>query len=261
MKIVWTKASLAVAILAVFITLASRPLAIAQIDIPSPEPQFSQYETVQLVNKFIDQWSSPMLSGSGWLHVVEEHHRGLEDVGALPNGHSIPINYINDSWYLLDTEGRVIKAVVYMKTLDGHVSQESVFDGKRWENITTGDVIVRGPYRLSLDFGLSQDISRGPEAYDEVSSRYLVIGSKPALAVLAREDFDAPTHVAGMTASLVSIKTEAYFDKESGEMLSIKRIGVGADGKEYEIEFTTFQTLERSSPPLEVLALISEVSK
>lgn len=261
MNIVWKITGLIGTILALLIIPASKPWAFAQPEIVTPSPQISQETTIQVVDQYVSKFSAQMLKEKGWIHVVEQHIRGLEDVGSLPNGVPIPLNYISDSWYFIDSDGKVTKAVTYMKTLEGDIVQESAFDGKQWKNFTTGDIIVRGPYQLNLDFEFSQDISRGPGAYDEVRSRDIELNNKQVLAVLAREDFDAPGQFAGMTEPLTSIKSEAYFDKDSGKLIYIERIGTDVDGGEHKIERAAFQAIERGDPSTEILTLLNKASK
>ncbi|MCD6401976.1 MAG: hypothetical protein J7L73_08630 [Anaerolineales bacterium] len=232
-----------------------------QADAASPKPQMSSEEIIQEVESLVNQWSSPLLQGNSWLHVEEKHLRGMENVGNLPSGQPIPMNYINNAWYLLNSEGRVIKSVILMETLDGEVVQESVFNGKQWVNNTTGDIIEREPFRLHLDFGFSEDIADGTEVYDALSAQEVIIDGNSALRVFARDDFGGAIQPAGIQETIISIETRATFDKENGAMLSLETIGIGINGEEYTLETTTFLTLERSNPPAEISTLLNKRSK
>ena len=97
-------------------------------------------EIVPQVQSLVSSWSDPLIQGEGWLHVVKQHDSNLKDWGTLPNGQPIPLNFVQDSWYLLDGQGLVVEAVSIQRDMDGNAVQEAVFRDNTWYNLTTGDI-------------------------------------------------------------------------------------------------------------------------
>lgn len=227
---------------------------VMDVEIPSDD-------IAPLVSSLTNQWSSTLLANDGWLHVEEQHLRDMESAGFLPNGEEIPLDFIRDGWYYLNSDGLVEKAVVLMKTLDGKLVQETVFKGGSWTNLTTEDFFQREPFHFDLYFGFVERVSPGSTVYDEVSGLEVNNGDTWRLSVIGREDYEGAIELAGVSVPVISIEHRGVFDGDSGALLSLSTVGIGENGEEYEIEVVTYLSLERSQPPTDILIYLSEVSQ
>ena len=118
-------------------------------------------DLIRQIQTLVNRWEESFVSSPGWIHVIEEHGSQLNDLGDLPDGQPIPTHYIKDAWYLLDEQGLVVKAVTVRKDANGTPIQTTVFQNNMWYNLTTDEQVESMPFALRLDFGFSDNASRG----------------------------------------------------------------------------------------------------
>ena len=216
---------------------------------------------VQQIQTLVDRWEEPFVSSSGWLHVVEQHDSNLGDLGNLPDGQPIPTHYIKDAWYLLNEQGLVVKAVTIQKDVNGTPTQTTVFQDNMWYNLTTEEQMESKPFALRLDFGFSDNASRGHEGYSALKCGEATIENKSVIVFTLRETLKEPEQIASDERTAAGVETRAYFNSESGAFLSMEVVEISTDGKELIVFQAKTLTLEKGEPPVEVLSLLEEVSQ
>lgn len=215
----------------------------------------------QQIQTLVDQWEEPFVSHPGWIHVIELHDSNLGDLGDLPGGQPIPAHYIKDAWYLLDEQRLVVKAVTVQKDLNGTPTQTTVFQDNMWYNLTTDEQMESKPFALRLDFGFSDNASRGPEWYSALERGEATLENKSVIVFTLRETLKEPEQIASNERTAAGVETRAYFDSESGAFLSMEVVEISTDGKELIVFQAKTLTLEKGEPPVEVLSLLEEVSQ
>lgn len=218
-------------------------------------------DLAQQIQTLVDRWEAPFASKPGWIHVVEQHDSNLGDLGNLPDGQPIPTHYIKDAWYLLDEQGLVVKAVTVQKDLNGTPTQTTVFQDNMWYNLTTDEQMESKPFALRLDFGFSDNASRGHEWYSALERGEATLENKSVIVFTLRETLKEPEQIASNERTAASVETRAYFNSESGAFLSMEVVEISTDGKELIVFQAKTLTLEKGEPPVEVLSLLEEVSQ
>jgi hypothetical protein len=218
-------------------------------------------DLAQQIQTLVDQWEEPFVSSSGWLHVVEQHDSNIDSKGTLPDGQPIPAHYIKDAWYLLDEQGLVVKAVTVQKDLNGTPTQTTVFQGNMWYNLTTDEQVESKPFAMRLDFGFSDNASRGHEWYSALERGEVTLENKSVIVFTLRETLKEPEQIASNERTAAGVETRAYFNSESGAFLSMEVVEISTDGKELIVFQAKTLTLEKGEPPVEVLSLLEEVSQ
>ncbi len=231
----------------------------ARIPLQSTPESTDAEAIMEEVNALVDGWEQPLLAAAGWLHIVEHHDRNLDNPGVLPDGQPIPEDYIKDAWYLLDGRGMVTGAVVRMKTLQGGVVQEALFSKGKWSNLTAGEERRSGPFKLRLDFGFSENLSRVMRWSDAVSRRETTIDGSTALVFV----IENKTTAGPLTwpEAPVTLETRAYFSADTGQFLLLEVVERHADGVEQPITRVRYLTIERGDPPDDVLRLFRSMSQ
>lgn len=228
------------------------PPTVSPGETPADTPALPDDEAlVQEVTSLVQRWTTPLLQGPSWLHLLEEHERGEQDAGTLPNNIPIPDRFLKDSWYHLDPTGQVVEAVSWMRDLDGGILQETAFTAGTWFNLTTGEQFQAGTAPLRLDFGFTEALARGRAWYGTLSRQETTLEGEPALRFITRE-----TAAEGAPA----VETRVAFSAETGRLLLYEMVEIQPDGTERLLFRARFLTVEQAeaSPP-EVLAVLQEV--
>lgn len=219
---------------------------------PTDTPAAPDSETlVQEVTSLVERWTGPLLQGPSWLHLLEEHERGSQDAGALPNNIPIPARFLKDSWYHLHPNGQVVEAVSWMRDLDGGILQETAFANGTWFNLTTGEQFQAGTAPLRLDFGFTEALARGPAWYGTLSRQETTLEGEAAVRFITRE---------AAAEGTPAVETRVAFSPETGQLLLYEMVEIQPDGTERLLFRARFLTIERAeAPPPEVLAVLEEV--
>jgi hypothetical protein len=207
-------------------------------------------------------WSDAVLASNGWLHVTTHHTRDKDKVSILPNGQTIPLNYVSDTWYRLE-QGQVVEVIAFMRAEDGEPVQISTFRDNTWRNLTVGEKWGGEPFAPRLDLGFSADAAQA-QAWGSILSRQpMTLAGKTALRFTLRDEFASPVQLEGYAQPATSAERHAYFDPQSGALLLLERVLVMADGKERVVERVDQITIQQGAePPAEVLAVLQqEVTK
>lgn len=217
-------------------------------------------ETIRLdIQALVTQWSETMLKGEGWLHVVAHHTRDKEESSPLPNGQTIPLNYISETWYHLSDQGQAVEVIAFMRSEDGDPVQISTFRDNMWRNLTVGEKWAGAPYTPRLDLGFSTLAGRAHEWDCTLSQQTTTSAGKPVLQFTLREEFDSPLQMEGYAQPAVAAERRASFDVHSGALLLLERILVTVEGEEHIVERVGPITSEYGVvPPAEVLALLQQ---
>jgi hypothetical protein len=233
---------------------------------PSDEPLPVTENIVALnqeVQSLVSKQRQEVVQGEGWIHVVELHQRNKQTAGSLSIGQQIPLNYNFDTWYHLNEQGNVIEMVNLMKDGNGKVIQASTYSKGVWENLTVGEKWQGEPPMLNLDYGFSNDVANA-SSWGSVLGREenSLPDGKTTLIFTIRDAFDQPVKFEGYEKLVVSGETRAYFDQQSGALLSLNRIFVDENGNEFFAEQMTILVIEKSDlPSTDVLVYLERNAK
>ncbi len=227
-------------------------------------PEATNEETVyQTIQTLVTRWSGAFLQGSGWLHVVTHHVRDKDERSLLPNGQTIPPNYISETWYHLNEQGQAIEVIALMRSEDGGLVQISTFRGNVWRNLTVGEKWDGEPFVPQLDLGFSADAARAQIGESRLIQRTVVLKGRTVWQFAIRDERSSSLQVKGYSQPAISAERRAYLDPQSGALLLLERVLVMADGRERIIEQVEPITIEYGvDPPAEVVAFLQqEVTK
>jgi hypothetical protein len=214
----------------------------------------SNYSVSDFINK-----SEKLINQPGWIHVQETTSYDIdqENNGVLPDGQVIPLSYITDTWYHINSDGLVEESVSIMKSNDGAKTlQTSIFtDNKSWSS-SDNQEMPQKPYSLgALDhnfFADVQDISKrlSIQPEQEVSENISTFA--------ITEKLDQPLLTVDYKMPVYSISTFASFDSTTGLLVEIKRIMRFENGSERNYFHVTMKTETGIEPPKDILALIEQ---
>lgn len=224
---------------------------VAKQNVSSAPAQDDLSPIAEEIQALLDAWQGGTLASSGWLHVVEMHDRTKSDAGHLPNGGSIPIDYISETWYFVQ-DGQVMELVAFMKALDGSIIQASTYQDGAWRNLTTGDAWQAQADPFNLDFGFIQDVLNSDLYGSQVTRKE----TEDEIAFSIQDEFPQAVQLEGYDFLVIRAQRKLLFDKRTGELLSVERIFETPDGVEHRIEQITILSVEKASPPPEVLNLL-----
>lgn len=204
----------------------------------------------QEVQSLLAKRQSEVLQGAEWIHVVELHQRNKETAGSLSTGQPIPLNYILETWYHLNGEGKVFEFVNMMKSETNEIVQVSIYANAIWQNLTVGETWQGDPPTLNLDYGFSNDLAMSPSWGSTVNrEENMLSDGTSALVFSIRDEFDQPTKIEGYEKLIIRGETRVHFDAQSGALLSWDRIFVDENGEQFYSEQMKVQTFEKSDPP------------
>lgn len=211
------------------------------------------------LSALIDNWSREMLGVNGWLHVVTSHDRDKNSTSTLSSGQIIPEDYIMDSWYFLNGEGLVSKAVTLMTDQTGNILQVSIYSEETWINLMGEETLTAPPFSIELDFEIRKDLTRYSETgLSIVSSQSTYDGyTVDVFGIYSR--LNEPISVEGYNSMIIGGGRKAYFDTGSGALLAAERFLNGVDGSIYLLEKVSYTTLENvNTPPDRILAYLNK---
>lgn len=213
----------------------------------------------QEVKTLVAQWSASASKGGGWVHLVSNHDRDKDQVGTLPNGQPVLIDYIYDNWYQLDSEGKVLTAVTTQKDKDGQSQQIATLRDGIWRNLTLNTKFPNGESStLQLDYGFGADVDTALSQGSKLSRQENVVDGRPTVLFAIHEDFSEPVYLAGYQKAVASARRTAAFDMETGQTLYLERIFTMIDG-EQKVSRTDILVFEKAlTPPAHVLEFLEQ---
>lgn len=227
-------------------------------------PQPSQTQVAADVLSFVNGWESSFLSKRGWLHVRERVEQSGMELGTLPDGNPVAMNYVSESWYFLDDTGQVIAAVSQMSDLDRPEVQVSVFENLVWKNLTFGTTNPGEKFSLNLDHGVRTNMAsivKGATS-PRVQAQETLASGRQVLEVTTYEDFSPPITPEGVDGPIARVTHRSLFDALSGAPISFEETLRSDSGKERMVSSVSVDVVERSSePPSDVLARFQEAPK
>jgi hypothetical protein len=203
-----------------------------QIDATVDEIQQRQEANSAILAKrqrLVDRWHDTVTTQSGWLHTIVQYNRDVEEAGTLPNGTTIPGDYIAETWYHLSKNGTVTELVNIMWDLDRNLVQFSTYRDNLWRDFAMSEVWTGNPPHLPTD----QRLESEPFDFDLITLEdsnkdgrdVLVFTAYSVHSPIALDDMEG-TSVGG---SLV----RESLDAKTGQPLLVETIFLVADGTEY----------------------------
>lgn len=203
------------------------------------------------IGRLIADWQGEMLASTGWVHVVAVHDRTKAQSDPLPNGALIPVDYISETWYLLQ-EGKLAQLVAFMKDMNGNIIQTSTYQAGLWRNLTIGEEWQGEADPFGFDHGFVQNVLDSQLYGSQVGREE----SETEIVFSIRDEFPQAVPMEGYEFMVIGGERRLVFDKATGALQAIERILVSADGTQHLVEQITFQSIERTSPPSEVVRLL-----
>lgn len=242
-----------------------RPVTSIAIDAPKQLQAVNpldenESKTPQEIEMLVTRWSTAMMNGSGWLHVVNHYSRNRDQTGVLPNGQSVPLNYINDTWYQLNDQGLAIAVIAFMKSEDGQLQQVATFRDGVWRNLTFGDKYSGEVFAPQLDFGMGKYLAQRAQSHGGLVGRQeKTVDSRATVVFTAQDAFANPAVIAGYDKQAARVETSAGFDLQTGRMLYLEHIMVTPDGERRLVERVDIQMVERVSElPNEIFTFLNQ---
>ena len=92
------------------------------------EDHFSQVQVkADDVDLLIKNWEDNKFRYETWIHMVSNVKTEQVSGIVLPDGQSMPLDYIQDDWIYFDKEGLVQTGVFISKDLEGYILQQAVY--------------------------------------------------------------------------------------------------------------------------------------
>lgn len=227
------------------------PAVVSKLFSANVPPQDELLPIAEEIDWLIAVWQGETLASTGWVHVVAQHDRTKGQSDPLPNGTLIPVDYISETWYLLQ-EGQVVALVTFMKDLDGSVIQTSTYQAGLWRNLTIGEEWQGETGPFGFDHGFVQNVLDSGLYGSQVGREE----SETEIVFSIRDDFPQAVPMEGYEFMIIGGERRLVFDKATGALQAIERILVSADGIQHLVEQITFQSIERTSPPSEIVRLL-----
>ncbi len=216
-------------------------------------------QEVQALN---EQWLDANAE-SGWIHIVTQWKEDYDEIGILPDGNTLEKEYSMDEWYLLNEERRVVKGIFIRRDLNGKVSQVSVLRDNAWYNLTYNDVIPVPeealPVEFVWDFGFPGEATR---LVDSLVKEETTLDGQTVVLYTVTEEFSSPMNFSEYDEPITAIKTRAYYEPDSGKLLSSEQIMIMSGGRERirtSVKLISW-TMEKQ-PPMEVLDYLNATYK
>jgi len=217
----------------------------------------------QELNSLVVKRQGEVLKGAEWIHVTELHQRNKDTTGTLSTGQQIPANYILDTWYHLNKQGKVFELINIMKTENNEIVQVSTHSKGVWQNLTVGEKWQGDPPTLNLDYGFNSDMANASSWGSTLKREENKLSNgRSTLAFTIKDMFNQPVKIDGHENLIISGETRAHFDPQSGALLSLDRVFVDETGAQFFAEQMTILTFEKIElPPNDVLSYLEGTAK
>lgn len=241
------------------LSIIVNPVSItADNNAPTSTPEVD-VSIVQEAQMLIQRWEDSLLLTPGWYHVISQHDRANKEVGSLPNGQSIPLDYVMDGWYKVNSDELVEAGVFIMRDFEGNEVQKSIYQDGTMRNLTFGIEHPAEPAPLYLDFGFNRRLAETATNAHQLTVTQATLRNK-TMSVFTIRNEDALGAVAGFDQPITGSVYSAYFDSAEGSLARIERAFV-IDGEVQVIETVDLLLAEMVTElPIEIQeALQSEV--
>lgn len=216
----------------------------------------SDNEIKKEVQTLTTRWENAVLQVPGWFHIVTQHDRNKDQVGNLPNGQPIPLDYVSDTWYQLNDEGVVVAVVAMMKEMGGQLVQVGTFRDRIWRNLTLNEEWPGEAFTPRLDFGFSKEVAQvQPSALNRQEE---TIAGRSVLIFTIHNDFARPIQMEGYKKPITTADISAAFDPQTGQMLYLERVLVTVEGERWVAQRVDVLTVERTEPPPNTLTFLNQ---
>jgi len=187
----------------------------------------------------------------GWLHIHEtiDFDIDVANNGVLPNGKAIPLHQINDIWYQINEDGKIVTTLTIMHTQDGDVVQVGrCKDGVSWNSATQTQEPCF-PDTLHLDGGFQHEmkwqISKGAVVQQEgVITR--PAAKSDAYQVVLTQHWSTPFYGDAYKKGITKAVEQALFDIQGGHLIEWQTTFHFEDGSERVYRRITWQVTAES---------------
>jgi hypothetical protein len=201
----------------------------------------------------LESWQNSLTNPPGWLYMKTtiEDYSGNTLYGGINN-------YINESWYDLDENGRSLRTITQISTIDGRVLQQSVYANGLGRNLTFNTSYNNSPTKLNLIQDLIETLTNQARSSEDLEPPILDWQGRAAWMFVSSDTFDEPVNM-GNNRSVNAVEGREYVDMQTGERLGEETFIYTAEGGE-ELQWRSINTIyERiDSPPQQVLALLDQ---
>lgn len=184
----------------------------------------------------------------GWLYVRSKTESFRVETSTLPDGTPIPTKWQDETWTLVDENGRAAQSVSIQDTGDEKTSQTSTFQNGVWKNLTygTSDGAPEKTYSIPLDSGFLENAENYKDIL-ELDYNTDQIGTEQVTVFIV----SGPTHVSQSRPNKI---TKYYFSTETGLLLRIEEYEPSPKG-EFELSYRIdTEIIEKvNQPPAEVM--------
>lgn len=206
------------------------------------------------------RWQEHLLAGAGWMHIVSRQENASAE-GTLPNGQPIAAINIDDSWYQLDEQGRIVTWITRLLDGSGEPSQISIMKDGTWTNLTFSQTgrVIEALARPNLDSDFYRNAAWGVKMgapLRKEAETYAAPGDAPIEAARYVIDLSSATN----QGAQAGMRNEAVYDPQTGQVLVLRQYRSPGPGQALQLEnqITTLSAERIDSPPSEILALLDQ---
>lgn len=226
------------------VTMTSTP-AVVSLG-ASTVPQTDNETIVKVVQDLTQKQADLLLSKPGWLHLRSETRVAPEFAGsdslASPSGQSVslPVPFIQDSWYRINEEGDFVEGWGQILTAEGMPTQESVYTEGNWINLTFKEAGYGATEYKSYEPHLVIDLPSQDAASWFTASLDWKTTSATMEAYADNGQYVVTVHITfgesmedvyGMEEPISGGKDIYIFDLDTGQLLSVERYVLTVSGR------------------------------
>ena len=211
---------------------------------PYPTHEATTGDPLTVLQTITAKYASDILSGSGWLHLKSRNYTG-EESDPLPNGVSIPNPSIFDTWFQLDEQRQIIRAVFLFTDEDGHINQVSIQRDGQSINLTLGEQSPADPFNPNFDLDFAEKAAN------------LVANGQ----TLRMSDLYFDGQYIGVMFNIQTengFEWEALFDPDTGQLQNLILYQLISGGKTIQLSTSILVEEWVDIPPADILAYLDQ---
>ncbi|MCA9936980.1 MAG: hypothetical protein H6662_15370 [Ardenticatenaceae bacterium] len=240
------------------INISENPLTqTSQIASPDNQPTLSTNLTNEVVaaerNQLLTHWLQSLSEKPGWWHIVTFYDQAKKEYGTLPNGITIPEDYLADTWYLLDESGSITQMVNIMRDLEGNTVQFSTFREGIYQVFAMNMKYESAPPVIYEGYSLNalQTSLLSKEESNVDGQLVITFTAREMHAPISMEEVDGQFAIGHLI--------KENFNRETGEPLQGEIILLLEDGSESVLGRTETQTVKWANQlPEEIANLLAQ---
>lgn len=225
-----------------------------QADLPfATRNPIENFPILNSIKTKLESWQNSLTNPPGWLYIKTtiEDYSGNTLYGGLNN-------YIDESWYDLDENGRSIRYITQISTTDGRVLQQSVYANDLGRNLTFNTTFKNSPTKLNLIQDLITFLNTQARSSEDIDPPILDWQGRTAWMFVSGDTFDEPVNM-DKNRLVSAIESRKYVDTQTGERLGEETFIYTPEGGEELHGRNINASYERvDSPPQQVLALLEQ---